>query len=94
MADAGRAPITTHVVGLAERGDPAEAQEGAAGQAGLGLGDPAGEAVEDRAARDATGVEQVEGLLPRLPGVDHEGQVGPLGVLADLRDAKLPQSRS
>ena len=35
---------------------------------------PAGEAVEHRARRDALGVEDVERVVPRLAGVDHERQ--------------------
>ena len=40
-----------------------------------GLVGAAGEAVDDRPLRDAVGGEDVERVVPRVAGVDHQGQV-------------------
>ena len=57
-------------------------------EATLGLGRPAGEAVEHRAWRHALGVEHGERVVPGLAGVDHERQVVLVGE-ADLRREHL-----
>ena len=85
-ADRGRG---AQVLGGLERDDAAEGEVGTEVQAAPGLVGAAGEAVEDRAVRHAGRGEQVEGLRPRLPRVDHEREVVVDGEL-DLRGEHLP----
>ena len=62
-------------------------------QAAPGLGRSPGEAVDHRALGDPGGGQDVEGVVPRLPGVDHQGQVVAGGQL-DLGGERLALDRS
>ena len=80
-----------------EGDDPAEGEVPTDRQASLGLGRTTGEAVEDGARGGALAGEDVERVVPRLPGVDHEGQVvlvgeGDLFLTVRVDEKGEPQS--
>ena len=71
---------------------PEKLRYGAAVEARAGFVGAAGEAVEDGARRHALGVEDVERVVPRLAGVDHERQVELVGE-RDLGGERRPAGR-
>ena len=88
-----RAAASRTSAGVLEGDHPAEGQGGPEVEAPAGLVRPPGEAVDDGPLGDPAGRQDVEGVVPRLPGVDDQGQAVAAGQL-DLEGEGLPLDRS
>src|SRR6185312_5484587 len=78
-----------------EGDDSAEREEGPAFETPLGLGHATGETVDDRARRHPGGVENLKRLVPRVPGVDDQGEVVLVGegnLFAERRSLGRPRA--
>ena len=65
----------TNLLGARERDDAAERQKRAELERMLSLGRSSSEAVEDHSRRYTLVAEDREGVIPCLPGMDHQRQV-------------------